>query len=121
MLGTKPLTVLFLPNARRADRYLDVSGDNLNPCRFFDDLSSLGFIVKSRRLNVFPVNPLAKRGTFYAGFDVVRALCVLTLDRRVDVVVSIGESNLVIILLLAKFLRFKPRIMLREIAARGWS
>jgi hypothetical protein len=35
--------------------------------------------------------------------------------------VSVGESNVVPILLLARLLRFKPRVVLREISARGWA
>jgi glycosyltransferase involved in cell wall biosynthesis len=77
-------------------------------------------VVKQRRLYGFPANPLARQGTFYAGFDPLRAVCVLLLDRSADVVVSVGESNIALILLLARLLRFKPRIVLREISARGW-
>jgi glycosyltransferase involved in cell wall biosynthesis len=86
-----------------------------------DGLQASGIDVRIRRLNGFPLNWLAGRGTFYAGFDPFRALCVLLLDRDIDIVVSIGESNVAIIVLLARLLRFKPRIVLREISAPGWA
>jgi glycosyltransferase involved in cell wall biosynthesis len=59
-------------------------------------------------------------GTFYAGFDIVRTICLLLFDRRVDIVVSVGESNILFALLLRSLLAFKPPLVLREISALGW-
>jgi glycosyltransferase involved in cell wall biosynthesis len=115
------LTVLFLSNRlQQTSNHLHVTGQEPDPRLLVDGLAAMGIKVKERKLNRFPINPLARFGTFYAGFDIVRAICVLLLDRRVDMVVSIGESNIAIILLLRAITRFKPVIVLREISARGW-
>jgi glycosyltransferase involved in cell wall biosynthesis len=114
-------TVLFLSNARQAaGDAAYVPGESHDPYLLASGLAAQGFRVKSMRPNDVPINPLANRGTFFAGFDPVRALRVLFLERDVDIVVSVGESNIVIILLLAKLLRFKPPIVLREISGLGW-
>ena len=115
-------TVLVLSNAGRAGKSAPGGlGEAPDPRLLVDGLARHGFAALVEKLNGLPLNPLAGRGTFYAGFDVVRALRVLLFRRDVDVVVSIGESNIAIILLLAKLLRFRPPIVLREISARGWA
>ena len=34
--------------------------------------------------------------------------------------VAVGESNIAVILLLRRILRFKPRVVLREVSGWGW-
>jgi glycosyltransferase involved in cell wall biosynthesis len=110
-----------MPNARHSKNAAPhVAGQGPDPDLLKDGLAALGIAVRVRRPNDFPLNPLARRGTFYAGFDPVRALRVLLFDRDVDVVVAVGESSIFFVLLLARLLRFKPRLLLREISARGW-
>jgi len=77
-------------------------------------------VLKGRDLFAFPLNPLARRGSFYAGWDLVRAFCVLMLSRKVDLMVAVGESNIAVILLLRRILRFKPRVVLREVSGWEW-
>jgi hypothetical protein len=122
MPGEDRPTLLFLSNAaQRPGQSAGLTGEGPRPGLLGEGLARRGFTVSGRPLNGFPLNPLAGRGTFYAGFDPLRALRVLLLDRRVDVIVSVGESNIALILLLARWLRFRPRIVLREISAPGWA
>jgi glycosyltransferase involved in cell wall biosynthesis len=109
-------TVLFLSNLRRQQAADEGQGD----VRLAHALAQAGFIVSSLPPLPWPLNPLAGKGTFYAGFDPIRALGVLLFHRHVDAVVSVGESNIVLILLLRRLLRFHPPILLREISGRGW-
>ena len=43
------------------------------------------------------------------------------LHRDADFIISVGESSIVVILLLTKLFRFKPLILLREISGQGWT
>ena len=96
-------------------------GSSPDPDLLTDGLAGHGFTVHRAALSRFPFNPLVRRGTFYAGFDPMRALRVLLLHRDADFVIGVGESNLVVILLLARLLRFKAVILLREISGQGWT
>lgn len=42
------------------------------------------------------------------------------LSRKVELMVAVGESNIAVILLLRRILRFKPRVVLREVSGWGW-
>ena len=121
IVGTDRKTVLFL-SGRRPDRGRApfVAGTEPDPNLLATGLAAAGFEVRSRPVHGFPCNPLAGFGTFHAGFDPLRALRVLLFDRRVDAVVSVGESSVAIILLLAGLLRFRPPVLLRDISGRGW-
>jgi glycosyltransferase involved in cell wall biosynthesis len=112
------MKIVLLSNRRHAAASTEAGS---NPHLLQTCLAAEGFIVKRRELNGIKLNPLAKCGTFYAGFDVVRATLVLLWDRKADVIVSVGESNIVLILLLGRLLRFKPRIVLREVSHPGWT
>jgi glycosyltransferase involved in cell wall biosynthesis len=119
-LPAPPLTALMLSNrAQRPGPHGDEPGPD--PGLFRRGLEARGVRVRERRLHGFPLNPLAGRGTFYAGFDPARALRVLLAERDADVVVSVGESNIALLLAAARTLRFRPRIVLREISAPGWA
>ena len=83
-------------------------------------LAARGITVLGAALTRFPLNPLARSGTFYAGFDPVRALRILLRDRAVDVIVGVGESSLACVLPIARVLGFPGPILLREISALGW-
>jgi glycosyltransferase involved in cell wall biosynthesis len=113
--------VVVLSNARRAEARPRGRDDGPDADLLADGLAAAGLVLRERRLNGFPLNPLARMGTFYAGFDPVRALTVLLCDRRADLVLSIGESNITLILLLRRMFAFRPRVVLREVASRGWS
>jgi glycosyltransferase involved in cell wall biosynthesis len=120
MPPTEAITALFLPNVRQrgASRSAGHGPDRERERSCF---AAHGIVQANRDLHPFPLNPLARHGTFYAGFDLLRALRVLLFDRRADVIVSVFESNVAIILLLGRLLRFPPRIVLWEVSARGWS
>lgn len=121
MQDDRTIRVVFLPNVRQREKNLR-SQPGMEPDwrRGAAGLARHGIAATTRDLNRFPTNPLANRGTFYAGFDVLRACVVLARDRRVDVIVSVFETNVVFVLLLAKLLRFRPRIVLWEVSAPGW-
>lgn len=114
------LRVLFLLNAATPDEIPFTPGEAPDPFLLPKGLAALGIDVRYRRLYRAPANPLARRGTFLAGFDPLRALRVLLFDRRVDAVVSVGESNVALVLLLRRLLWFRPPVLLREINGRGW-
>ena len=113
------LVVVCLLNTHLWDVPAD-PGQTPDPAGLPKGLAERGITVRYRRLNRVPLNPMAGRGTFYAGFDLLRALRVLLFDRDADVVFSVGESNLVAVLLLAPLLRFRVPTVLREVSARGW-
>ena len=95
--------------------------DGPDPRLLRDGLTARGFTFQRSDLSRFPFNPLARKGTFYAGFDPLRALRILVLHRDADFIIPVGESSIVIVLLLAKLFRFKPLILLREISGQGWT
>ena len=95
-------------------------GDGPDPRLLGDGLTARGFTFHRSSLSRFPFNPLARKGTFYAGFDPLRALRVLVLHRDADFIIPVGESSIFVVLLLAKLFRFKPLILLREISGQGW-
>ena len=96
-------------------------GEGPDPRALPAGLAAAGMEVRARTLNRFPLNPLARRGTFWAGFDPLRVLRVLLFDRDADVVFSVGESNVALLLLLAPLFRFRVPVMLREVSGRGWA
>ncbi len=114
------MKIVFLSGRMDARDAGGERGDGPDPL-LSNGLTARGFTVQSSPLSRFPLNPLARRGTFYAGFDPIRALRVLIWHRKADFIVSVGESNVVIILLLARLFRFKPPILLREISGLGWA
>jgi glycosyltransferase involved in cell wall biosynthesis len=63
---------------------------------------------------------LARGGTFYAGFDPLRALYILLFHRNADIVLVGFESGLAFIVLLARLFRFRPKLVMHEVSARGW-
>lgn len=118
----RKLKVVMLPNVRQTEKVAAWRpGHGPDPERGRADYEAAGVQLVERDLNLLPWNPLARRGSFWAGFDPLRALRVLLLDRDADVVVSVFESNAFLILLLARLLRFKPRIVMWEVSATGWA
>ncbi|HAB65666.1 MAG TPA: hypothetical protein DCE49_16095 [Pseudomonas sp.] len=117
----RPLTAVFLPNVKMSRKRAAITAeggpDQLREARGF---ARHGVEVRERDLHDFPWNPLARRGTLLAGLDLLRALKVLLLDRKADVIVSVFESNVFFILLLRRLFNFKPRIVLWEVSGRGW-
>jgi len=114
--------VVFLPNVRMTERRAKLIAEGgPDPRRESKGFSANGIHVRERDLHPFPLNPMAKKGSFLAGFDPLRALKVLLFERNADVIVSVFESNVFFILLLRAVFRFKPRIVLWEVSGRGWA
>lgn len=118
---TLPVKIVFLPNVKMANKRASVfTEDGPNPLREIHGFTKNGVSFFERDLHSFPLNPLAKKGSFLAGLDPLRALKVLLFDRHADVIVSVFESNVFFILLLGRFFRFKPKVVLWEVSGRGW-
>jgi len=118
----QPLKVVFLPNVRMRERRMSLIAEGgPDPRREAEDFAKNGIAFHERDLHIYPFNPLAKKGTFFAGFDPLRALKVLLFDRDADVIVSVFESNVFFILLLRKLFFFKPKVVLWEVSGRGWA
>lgn len=114
--------VVFLPNVRMTERREKLIAEGgPDPRRESEGFSANGIHVRERDLHPFPLNPLAKKGSFLAGFDPLRALKVLLFERNADMIVSVFESNVFFILLLRTLFRFKPKIVLWEVSGRGWA
>jgi glycosyltransferase involved in cell wall biosynthesis len=65
---------------------------------------------------VLPKNlPILKRHTVYRGVDPIRALKILFLRRKVDLVVGVFESSLVVLSLLRRLMSFKPKLVMWDI------
>lgn len=116
------INVVFLPNVKMSVKRTAVLAEEGPDARRGEEIfQDLGVSSKERDLHSFPWNPLAKKGTLLAGLDFLRALKVLLCDRKADVIVSVFESNVFFILLLRKFFRFQPKIVLWEVSGRGWA
>lgn len=118
---TKPVNAVFLPNVKmRKKRSSLLAEAGPDPVRKIQGFTENGVAFFERDLHAFPLNPLARKGSFLAGFDPFRALKVLLFDRNADVIVSVFESNIFFVLLLRRLFRFKPKIVLWEVSGRGW-
>jgi len=116
------LKVVFLPNVRMRERRANlIAQGGPDPLRELNGFVENGVTPGERDLHSFPFNPLAKKGSFLAGLDPLRALKVLVFDRKADVIVSVFESNIFFVLLLKKLFFFKPKIVLWEVSGRGWA
>lgn len=113
------ISALFLPNVRQTEKNAAFVHDTA-PSPHRNDMSRHGVLTSGCDLFRFPLNPLAGKGPFYAGFDPLRALRVLLFHRKHDVVICTFESGLLVVLALAKLFRFKPKIVMWEVSARGW-
>jgi glycosyltransferase involved in cell wall biosynthesis len=119
---SQSVKVVFLPNVKMANKRASLAAEaGPNPLREIHGFRENGVTPYERDLHSFPLNPLAKKGSFLAGLDPLRALKVLIFDRHADVIVSVFESNIFFVLLLRRFFRFKPKIVLWEVSGRGWS
>jgi glycosyltransferase involved in cell wall biosynthesis len=119
--GTPHVKVVFLPNVKMANKRANIIiEDGPNPLREIQGFAKNGVSFFERDLHSFPLNLLANKGSFLAGLDPLRALKVLLFDRHADVIVSVFESNIFFILLLGRFFRFKPKVVLWEVSGRGW-
>jgi glycosyltransferase involved in cell wall biosynthesis len=66
---------------------------------------------------VLPKNlPILKRHTVYRGVDPIRALKILFFRRKVDLVVGVFESAVVVLSLLRRLMSFKPKLVMWDIA-----
>jgi len=120
--GERPISVVFLPNVRMGPkRAALVAEDGPNQGREGGGTEQYGVVTRERDLHAFPWNPLANKGTLWAGLDLLRALKVLLFDRKADVIVSVFESNVLFVLLLRRLFFFKPKIVLWEVSGRGWA
>src|SRR5690242_10070022 len=91
----KPGKAAFLANVRMRERRMKLIAEGgPNPLREFDGFVANGVAFEERDLHPYPLNPLAKKGSFFAGLDPLRALKVLLFDRDADVIVSVFESNI---------------------------
>ena len=117
----RPLRVLFLPNVQQAPRWRTPPGTAPeNPRQQRDLFRARGIIQVVRDLYDPPLNPWCRKHPFFAGFDPVRAFRVLLFDRSCDAIVSVFETNIVVILLLRRLFRFTTPILLWEVSAQGW-
>jgi glycosyltransferase involved in cell wall biosynthesis len=83
-------------------------------------LAARGITIETVPATPFPLHPMARLGSFYAGFDPWRALRLALRHRDVDAIIGIGESSLACVLPIARALRFPGAVLLREIPAPGW-
>lgn len=113
--------VVFLPNVKmQPKRAAVVAEDGPDSGGKNGGIAQYGVQGIERDLHAFPWNPLANKGSLYAGLDLLRALKVLLFDRKADVIVSVFESNVLFVLMLRRLFRFKPQIVLWEVSGRGW-
>jgi glycosyltransferase involved in cell wall biosynthesis len=82
----------------------------------FRAMAAAGIDVELIDPNPRPWNPLFGLHPIYMGLDPSRALKVLTRRRRVDLVVSVFESSLVVNSLLRRMFGFRPAIAMWDIA-----
>jgi len=116
-----PIRVVALTNTRQTERTTKfVPGEAPDPRREFETLWKFGIIFEISDLNKFPLNPMARRGTFYAGFDLVRALKILLFARNADVILCIFENTALFLVLLRRVFLFRAKIALLEVSPRGW-
>lgn len=116
-----PLRLLAIPNTRQEGRFAEYSpGSDPDPEREYAILWRGGVRKILYDLNPFPLNPLAGMPVFYAGLDLARALRILLFERQADIVMCIFENTAFFLVLLRALFRFKPRILLLEVSARGW-
>lgn len=119
--SVRVLTCLFLPNTRQTERFTRFDPTKIrDPRRPSDILWNHGVFVLPSDLNRFPLNPFAKAGTFYAGFDPARAFTILLCRRHVDVVVPVFESTAFFLVMLRRLFFFRPKIVLLEVSPLGW-
>ena len=115
------LEILDLPN-RRQKEVLDnyVPGTGPDPHIRMTMMAAHGVHWRFRDLHRFPLNPLAGRGTFYAGLDPIRALSVLLFERRIDLICCGYESGILLVLLLRRLFFYRTKIVMFDVCARGW-
>lgn len=122
--GSRPprrLQTIVLTNTRQSIRFKTYVPDHApNPWLEYKGLARCGVDQQLRDRNNWLVNPWARSHILFAGIDVVRALRVLILDRKVDAVVCVFENTALVIVALRRLFRFKPPVLLYEVSARGW-
>ena len=60
----------------------------------------------------FPLNPFRKWHSLYSGIDVLRTLKILATLSKYDLVLSVGESSVFLLLLMKKIIRFRKPILI---------
>jgi glycosyltransferase involved in cell wall biosynthesis len=115
------INIITLPN-RRQKEVLEgfIPGTGPDPYRGMRELAKHGIKTRTVDLLDFPLNPLARRGTFYAGIDPLRAMKVLLSERKIDAICCGFESGALLISLLRRLVRYKPKLLLFEVNSRGW-
>ncbi len=117
-----PLRVVVLPNRHwRDDELTHVEGAGPDPRRLRALLQERGIQMIVRDPLPVPFNPWSRRHPFLAGFDVLRALQVMMLDRSATCIVPVFESGALALLVLRRLLRFKVPIALWDASVGdGW-
>jgi glycosyltransferase involved in cell wall biosynthesis len=111
--GGRGLSVVFLPpNAWSVPANSETAPPAAEADSALDHLRRLG--VRWRVINPTrrPWNPLDRGNPFLRGIDPLRALRVLMRHRDADVIVSVFESNALLILLLRRLFFFRPKVIL---------
>jgi len=115
------INIITLPNRRQKDRLQNyIPGTEPDPHREQRELLKHGIRTRTIDLLTFPFNPLARHGTFYAGIDPLRSMRVLLAERRIDAICCGFESGALIVSLMRKWTRYKPKLIMFELNARGW-
>lgn len=112
----RPLRVLIVPQVRWSPYWNSfVPGSGPDPFLIYNRLRELGIETSIVDPAKRPWNPFSGGGSLLEGLDPIRAFRVLTRERRCDLVVSVFESPAVPLVLLRRFLDYRPNIALWDL------
>src|SRR5262245_36807960 len=107
----RPLRVLIVPQVRwSVYRNSFRPGSGPDPFLIYRRLRELGIETLLLDPANRPWNPFAGRGSLLEGLDPLRALRVIVRERQCDLVISVFESPAVPLVLLRRFVGYRPKI-----------
>lgn len=98
------------------DRRSYVPDEFPDPLRLDSELAALGIRSSVIDPHSRPLNPFAGMASLLQSLDPLRALRILTFNRRADFIISVFEGAALPLLLLRRIMFFRPRIILWDIA-----
>lgn len=115
-MQSRPISVVLIPPERwQNERDAWRPGEGPDPWLIYREMERHGVAVELMDPAALTLRLLRGANPFYTGFDPLRALRVLALRRRVDMVLSVFDSSAALPLLLRGPARFRPRIALWDI------
>jgi glycosyltransferase involved in cell wall biosynthesis len=121
-LPTRRIRALLLPSRPYIPyRKSFVPDHGPDPRAFYQQLAGLGIDLDLLDPTGFPLNPFFGRHPLLQSIDLWRSLKVLLLRRRYDLIISGNDGAAVLLVLLRKWFRFKPPVVVWDLSpASTW-